>query len=80
MIIKGGVGSGIAGIEGHRTAREATAKLSPKQRALILEKLKGEKEKRGQGDTQKKSPDLSQQDINNFIENVLKHIKIKMKE
>ena len=29
---------------------------------------------------EKKSPDLSQQDINIFIENVLKHIKIKMRE
>ena len=28
----------------------------------------------------KKSPNISQQDINNFIENVLKHIKIKMRE
>mgnify|MGYP001580355005 CR=1 FL=1 len=73
MITKGGVGSGITG---HRTIRETIAKLPPKQQIEILDRLNREKEKRGG----KKSPNLSQQDINIFIENVLKHIKIKMKD
>ena len=54
-IEKDGPGSGI---EGHRTAREVAAKLSPKQQALILEKLKGEKEKRGGVDKKKHVDDV----------------------